>query len=46
MTLAEKIKKFPVTVYDRVVGWYTPVKNFNPGKESERRDRVQFKKYE
>jgi len=30
-------------VYSRVVGWLTPVKNFNPGKQSERKDRVNFK---
>lgn len=31
------------TVYSRVVGWYTPVKNYNPGKTSEYNDRKTFK---
>ena len=43
LTLEEKIKMFPVTVYDRVVGWLTPVRNFNKGKAQERMDRKQFK---
>jgi hypothetical protein len=30
-------------VYSRVVGWYTPTKNFNPGKASEYNDRKTFK---
>jgi len=30
-------------VYSRVVGWYTPVKNYNPGKSSEYKDRKTFK---
>jgi len=30
-------------VYSRVVGWLTPVKNYNPGKSSEYRDRKTFK---
>jgi len=29
-------------VYSRVVGWLTPVKNYNPGKASEFKDRVTF----
>jgi anaerobic ribonucleoside-triphosphate reductase len=43
LSLAEKIEKFPVTCYSRVVGWFTPVKNFNPGKAAEFKDRVFFK---
>ncbi len=30
------------TIYSRVVGWYTPVKNYNKGKASEYKDRVTF----
>jgi ribonucleoside-triphosphate reductase (formate) len=30
-----KIERQECTVYSRVVGWFTPVKNFNPGKSSE-----------
>lgn len=29
-------------VYTRVVGWLTPVRNFNPGKKSEYRDRCTY----
>lgn len=29
-------------VYSRVVGWLTPVKNFNPGKASEFKDRITY----
>jgi len=29
-------------VYSRVVGWLTPVKNYNPGKASEFKDRKTF----
>jgi len=43
LTLEEKIKRFPTTVYSRVVGWLTPVKNYNPGKASEYKDRKTFK---
>jgi len=32
-------------VYSRVVGWLTPVKNYNPGKASEYKDRKTFKVY-
>lgn len=39
LSLAEKINKFPVICYSRVVGWMTPVKNFNPGKIAEFNDR-------
>lgn len=43
LTLEEKIARFPVIVYSRVVGWLTPTKNYNPGKESEWKDRKFFK---
>ncbi len=36
-------KRQECTVYSRVVGWYTPVKNYNPGKTSEYKDRKTFK---
>lgn len=29
-------------VYSRVVGWITPVQNFNPGKKSEYSDRLTY----
>ncbi len=29
-------------VYSRVVGWLTPVRNFNPGKSSEFLDRCTY----
>lgn len=31
------------TVYSRVVGWLTPVKNFNKGKAEEFKDRKVYK---
>ena len=43
LTLEEKIKRFPVVCYSRVVGWFTPIKNFNPGKQSEYKDRKEYK---
>jgi ribonucleoside-triphosphate reductase len=30
-------------VYSRVVGWLTPVKNYNPGKVAEYLDRKMFR---
>lgn len=39
----EKIDKFPVTCYSRVVGWFAPVKSFNKGKAQEYKDRKEFK---
>jgi len=30
-------------VYSRVVGWLTPVKNYNPGKAAEYKDRKTYK---
>ncbi len=35
----EHNKRQECTVYSRVVGWFTPVKQFNPGKQSEYKDR-------
>jgi len=29
-------------IYSRVVGWYTPVKDWNLGKQSEAKDRIAF----
>lgn len=37
------LKRQLTIVYSRVVGWLTPVKNYGPGKQSERADRVDFK---
>lgn len=42
MTLEEKIKAFPVICYTRCVGWFTPTKNFNPGKAAEWNARKKF----
>lgn len=39
LALEEKIARFPVICYSRTVGWYTPIKNWNPGKASEWKDR-------
>lgn len=36
-------KRQECIVYTRVVGWLTPVRNFNPGKVSEYKDRVVYK---
>jgi ribonucleoside-triphosphate reductase len=30
-------------IYSRVVGWYTPIKNWNKGKQEEFKDRKNFK---
>lgn len=43
LSLEEKIKRFPVICYSRVVGWLTPVHNYNPGKAAEYKDRKVFK---
>ncbi len=32
----------PVEVWDRVVGYFRPVSNWNDGKQEERRNRVPF----
>jgi ribonucleoside-triphosphate reductase (formate) len=38
-----KTKRQECIIYSRVVGWYTPTKNFNPGKFSEYCDRKTYK---
>ncbi len=38
-----QIQRQECIVYSRVVGWLTPVKNYNPGKASEYKDRKTFK---
>ena len=35
-------KRQECIVYSRVVGWLTPVQNYNPGKASEYKDRKEF----
>jgi len=35
-------KRQETIVYSRVVGWLTPVQNFNPGKQSEYIDRLEY----
>ena len=37
-----QLKKIPTLVYSRVVGFYTPVCQWNKGKQSEFRDRRTF----
>jgi anaerobic ribonucleoside-triphosphate reductase len=37
-----KIKRQECIVYSRVVGWLTPVKNWNKGKKAEFTDRKTF----
>lgn len=37
--MSNEIKRQETIVYSRVVGWLTPVKNYNPGKISEFNDR-------
>ncbi len=38
-----KIQRQECIVYSRVVGWLTPVKNYNRGKAAEYKDRKTFK---
>ena len=38
-----ELKRTPCIIYSRVVGWLTPVQNYNPGKASEYIDRKEFK---
>jgi anaerobic ribonucleoside-triphosphate reductase len=38
-----KLERQECIVYSRVVGWLTPVRNYNPGKAAEYKDRVTFK---
>jgi len=35
-------KKMPVEVYSRVVGYFRPINQWNPGKQSEFNDRKYF----
>ena len=37
-----ELQRTACIVYSRVVGWLTPVKNYNPGKASEYLDRKTF----
>lgn len=37
------IKRQPCIIYSRVVGWMTPVENFNKGKKAEYNDRKVYK---
>ena len=37
------MKRQKCDIYSRVVGWLTPVKNYNLGKQSEYKDRITFK---
>lgn len=36
------VKKIPVEIYSRVVGYYRPVSNWNKGKQEEFRNRRTF----
>jgi len=36
------MKKIPCDVYSRVVGYYQPVRFWNPGKQEEFKERVPF----
>lgn len=38
----DKQKRQECLVFSRVVGWMTPIKNFNPGKLSEYKDRKTY----
>lgn len=38
-----KLERQECIVYSRVVGWLTPIKNYNYGKAAEYNDRVPFK---
>ena len=37
------MKKIPCDIYSRVCGFYTPVRQWNNGKQEEWKDRVNFK---
>lgn len=43
LTLLEKIAKYPVHVYTRVVWWLAPTVSFNEGKAEEYKHRKTFK---
>ncbi len=36
-------ERTPCEIWTRVMGYYRPTMSFNPGKQQEQRDRVQFK---
>ena len=36
-------KKIPCEVYDRIVGYFRPVRQWNAGKQQERKDRVNYR---
>ncbi len=42
LSLEEKIKRFPTIIFSRVVGWYSPLMNWNKGKQEEFKDRTPF----
>ena len=46
LSLEEKIKRFPVICYSRVVGWLTPIHNWNKGKQAEFDQRKAFNIHE
>lgn len=39
----QKEKRQKCEIYSRVVGWMTPVSNWNKGKKSEWKDRKEYK---
>jgi ribonucleoside-triphosphate reductase len=39
----EKEIKVPVECYTRVVGFFRPVSQFNPGKQEEYKERLEYK---
>jgi len=39
----ENIKGTETEVYTRIVGYYRPVRNFNPGQDAQRKKRIYFK---
>lgn len=43
MTIEEKIKAYPVELYDRVVGWWSARSSMNKGKQAEKNDLVRYK---
>jgi hypothetical protein len=43
LSLEEKIRAFPTTVYSRVVWWLAPTSSFNKGKIEEYKNRKMFK---
>ena len=39
----ENVKCTETEVYTRIVGYYRPVRNFNPGQDAQRKKRIYFK---